>query len=600
MAPVRIILGILGWLCIGLPAQSATYSVGGDAACQYDSIQDAIDVARDHAGTDFVRIARSADWTDVALDIHDQDLVLQGGYATCAAGTASPANTDLVGDDGSVVRIHGSGDVVLMGLTLRGGHEPRFDYGFGGGIDISGGPHLVSLSDVIVNQNDAGRGGGISVRNTVSGDPGDVVLVLSDNVSVMNNRAGFTPTTAAPSGIEGGGIYCRESSLRLTGGVLLTVMGNQADHDGGGLGIEECDVVIAPRGPTDFNGIVLNHAGRDGGGIAVGGASGGGTRIYTADMNRPVQVSANTAGREGGGIKVNTHADVRAWGLVLDDNRAADGGGVSVFTDDGDDTRFEVRASTSGAPAGAVRCAAALHCASISGNRAVDADDVRGQGAAVRVKANGDIAGNAEYLVRLDGVRLQGNDGINTIRGIDSDAFSFGSVELNGSVLAGNQVDNELVFVESGLDLRATTIGANAIAGANVIRAASIFSVGMTRSLVWQPGVRVLLCNDGGSPENRFLYNIASDFAGIPASPTNVVADPQFVDPANGDLRLAASSPALDFAPPANDPEADGLPRTVDLAGVANRFGPQDAGAHERQSLPGDDTIFADGFDDAP
>ncbi|MBN8482566.1 MAG: hypothetical protein J0L88_13360 [Xanthomonadales bacterium] len=597
MTPSRILACLLAGSGIGLHAHAAVYTVGADAACQYTSIQQAIDAAKAHAGTDFVRVARSATWSGVELDINGHDIVLAGGYASCGAGTPAAANTELVGDDNSVVRIRGSGDVVLMGLTLRGGHEPRSATGFGGGIDISGGPHLVSLTDVIINQNDAGRGGGISVRNTISGDPGDVVLVLSDDVLVMNNQAGF-PLAAGVSGIEGGGIYCNEASLRITGGGLVSITGNSADHDGGGLGIEECDVVIAPRGTTNLNGIVLNSAGRDGGGIAVAGASGGGTRLYTALADRPVQLSGNIAAREGGGIKINTHADVRAWGLVLDENRAADGGGVSLFTDAGDDTRFEMRASTSGAPTGAVRCAAGLHCASISGNRAVDDEGVRGQGAALRIKANGDIAGNAEYRVRLDGVRIESNEGLNAIRGIDSGSFSFGQIVLNGSVLAGNRVANELLFAESRLDLSAVTIGANAISGANVIRSASIFGVDIVRSVIWQPGVRVLLSNDSGSPADSFLYNIASDFTGIPGSPTNVIVDPHFVDAGAGDLHLTAGSPGVDFAPPTADTEADGLPRSIDLGAIDNRFGPQDVGAYERQF--GDDRIFRDDFEYTP
>ena len=305
--PLGIALGF--WLT---RAHAATYSVGSDGACNYTSIQDAIDAARDHEGVDFVDVARNATYEGVSLDIADHDLVLAGGFANCSQAVADGAYTELDGGDDTVIRIHGQGDVVILGFTITNGRAPRTDTGFGGGIAITGGPHLVNLANVIVNRNEAGRGGGISVRNTISGDPGAVQLVLSDNVTVSNNRAGYSAGR-----IEGGGVYCEESALVMNGGGITSIFSNEADHDGGGVGISECDVTIAPRGATNFNGIVLNTAGRDGGGLAINGASGGGTRIYTGAADRPVYIAGNIAGREGGGLKLDDNADVAAWDLIL-------------------------------------------------------------------------------------------------------------------------------------------------------------------------------------------------------------------------------------------------------------------------------------------
>lgn len=582
-------------------ASAATYRIGTGSGCTHATIQAAIDdAAADPDVADIIRITDSLSYDDVALDIHDQHLVLEGGYASCNATTTGGTRTTLNGDgDHSVVRIHGDGDVVLNGLNLFGGHQPRFNYGFGGGLQITDGPHLVSLTNMIVGNNDAGHGGGISVRNTHSGNPNDVQLVLSDDVVILNNHAGYATVSGDPM-LEGGGIYCSESSLRMIGGGSMTISTNEADHDGGGIGADECDVTIAPHGAGEFNGINNNYAGRDGGGLAINGASGGGTRLYATDGNRPVYIVGNYAAREGGGIKINTHGDVRAWDLIIDGNQSGDeGGGISLFADTGFDTTFIMRGSLDEAPAGAVQCRAGLRCNRISDNRAQDDSDAPQQAAALRVAGNGNALDSPDFEVTLEGTRIEGNSGLNLVRvRYDSSVFGFGKVHFNGTTLTGNALDNELVLDsdEVYFVMNAVSIGGNTIGGADVIRAHD-GAVRVNRSIVWQPGKRVL--NSGGIDDGDVQYLMASDLANIPPATTNIVADPLFVDEANGDLHLDPASPAIDYAPGTNMPEADDQNRTVDLVDIENEFGPQDLGAYELQTLPaGDDTIFEDGFDD--
>jgi len=596
----HVFIGLLAAVGIAavVNAHAAVFTVGGDSACQFDEIQDAIDAAATHAGPDFVNIARSATFDDISLDIEDQDLILAGGFASCGEITAEGAYTELAGDgDHSVIRIRGHGDVVLMGLTLHDGHAPRFNYGFGGGIDISDGPHLVSLTNVIVSRNDAGRGGGISVRNTISGNPNDVQLVFSDNVSVMNNRAGFAIDTTH-NGIEGGGIYCSESSLRIIGGGLVTIYGNDADHDGGGIGVDECDVTLAPHGATDFNGVVLNHAGRDGGGIAIRGPSGGGTRIYTAAADRPVYIAANVADREGGGIKVNGWAKLEAWDLIVEDNRSADeGAAVSVAGGYFEtSTRFVMRSGRDGAPAGAVPCNPQLRCNRISGNVAMDENDVQAQAAAVRVYAAGGATFDSAYAF-LHGTLVEGNVGLNLMRVRQGTGTA--NLDLDGVVISGNAMANELILNPdpATLSIRASTIAGNTIGGADVIRSDDL-AIEVRRSIVWQPGKRAF--NVGGLELGQIEYVLASDLAGVPPTIFNQIADPDFADAASGDFRLQPTSPAVDVSPAGTDAtdgpdwEADGAARVVDIDGVANEFGAQDLGAYELQPL---DVIFANGFD---
>ncbi|HEY6985996.1 MAG TPA: hypothetical protein VH375_07930 [Rhodanobacteraceae bacterium] len=591
---------VISLALVGVPALAPadTFRVGAGSGCTHATIQDAIDAAAaDPDVADFIRVTRSITYDDIALDIHDQHLVITGGYANCLDETGDDQRTDLGGDgDHSVVRIHGYGDVVLRYLTLSGGHEPLFDYGYGGGVQIDGGPHLISLDHMFVTGNEAGHGGGISLRNTVNGDPNLVRLVLGDDVVVSSNHAEFPPS--GDSAIQGGGVYCHESSIVWNGGGQTSIVGNTASLDGGGIGIDECDLTIAPHGSYgSFNGLVLNEAGLDGGGLAVEGHSGGGTKIYVTDSARPVYVAGNSAGREGGGIKINSDAEVEAWDLILDGNRAyGEGGGISVFCGSLiEDAFFTLRGDLSGAPADAVQCQADKGCNSISGNIAEDGSGQPQAAAAVRVKTNPGYGEYCEALARVLGTHIANNVGESVVRIYESpDLGDQGDshAELAGTAITANDVSEAVL--QTGVSetndnypaftVKAATIAGNTVGGSDVISSHSGISI--ARSIIWQPGKRVLQLTEGSLDPGQIDYLLASDLTGIPASATNFIADPRFVDPELGDFHLHASSPAIDFAPSSGDPEADGAARSVNLALVPDDgFGPQDLGAYERQSI---------------
>jgi len=585
-------------------AHAATFRVGSGAGCTHTTIQSAIDAAAETPDeADFIRLTRSLDYDDVALDIRNQHLILEGGYANCTTGFADGTRTVLTGNgDDSVLRIRGYGDVVLMRLTITGGHQPRFNYGYGGGVQISGGPHLVSLDHVLVTGNDAGHGGGISLRNDISGDPNQVQLVLGDDTVVSFNEAGFAAD--AGSLIQGGGIYCHESSIRMIGGGSTSITSNTANHDGGGIGAVQCDLTIAPHGTFgSFNGIVLNSAGRDGGGLVVDGFSGGGTKLYVTDPNKPVYVSGNSAGREGGGIKVNSAARVTGWDLIVDGNRSyGEGGGVSVYCSSGDeDASFYLHGTSADAPAGAVNCAAGKRCNSVSDNIAQNESNEPQAAAAIRVGADpffGEICDGQAVLFRT---RIEGNAGRNLMRVYEADDFgdiSDAFAHIAGATVTGNDVSEALLQTglsstneyNSAFFIEASTIAGNIIGGADVIRSHSNLSI--ASSIVWQPGKRVLNLSEGDLDADDVQHVLASDLTDIPPSSTNFIADPRFMDPELGDFHLHASSPAIDYSPALTifgdaDAEADDLPRVVNLALVpdGDGFGAQDLGAYERQSI---------------
>lgn len=579
-------------------AGAAIYRVGAGSSCTHATIQSAIDTAAATPGVaDSIRVTRSLAYDDVELDIEDQSVVLEGGYATCSTESPDGTRTILTGNgDDSVLRIRGHGDVTLQRLTLTGGHQPRFVYGYGGGMQISGGPHQVSLSGVLVTGNDAGHGGGISLVNDESDASGDVRLRLGNDTVVSNNSAGYAPV-AGDAGIHGGGIYCSHATIEMNGDGSTSILSNSAQTDGGGIGAADCTVTIAPRGVfASFNGIVLNTAGRDGGGILAAGDTD--IDLYTAHADRPVYVAANIAEREGGGIKLNSGAHVDAWDLILEGNRSyGEGGGVSVFTDYHSSGRayFGMHGTVGGAPADAVNCNPALRCNRISQNVAQNHSDELQQAAAVRVKTtDNEVFGEAVLATAaLRGTLIENNVGANLVRirqECDFSGAARNSVELFGTAIVGNAVSGSLILnadapynCHGELLVRASTIAGNAIGGTNVI--GSTDHVEVQRSIIWQPGVRVL---DAGSLEaDQVQYLLASDLAGIPASTLNFTADPRFVDLDHGDFHLQASSPAIDYAPTSSDPEADEQTRSVNLALVPDidGFGPQDLGADERQSI---------------
>lgn len=595
--------------------------VGSGAGCSTSNIQLAINGANPANGVTNLLIARNATYAAQQLDINGRNMRLIGGFANCTQLLPDATKTIINGAGGSantVITVRGStSTVAFQNLEVTGGDEVTTSSGRGGGFTVAGGPHAsVVFDNMLIDNNQAGYGGGIYIDNEHSSTAADVFVHIGSNVSINGNFGAY----------GGGGIWCRNARVHMTGNNSFVVFNSTSSAagvlgPGGGIRAQNCEMNIASAGA--LGSVSFNTAGGAGGGISITGERST-MKLYTQTPSRPVSINGNTAFGVGGGIDIGSSATVTGWDLVIDGNRSySGGGGVSVFDNDGayaDRASFTMYGRLFAAPNDpasggvAVLCAPTLSCNRLSNNLARSAAELPMPAAAARAQAEGTLGpGSSAGFVVLDlqGTRLTGNAGESLLR-LYSPSSGIPIALLNGTVISANAVSGTLLHnpddpfagLHGRLQLYATTIAGNDIAGGEVIRSVGRGGLRILRSIVWQPGKRTALSTDGESfYADEVDYVLGNDLAGLPASPHNLQQDPLFENAANGNFRLKRSSPAVDVAPlehPAWQPdflEADNGARVIDLPATPNLFGPQDLGAYERQLDCIDDTIFRNGFE---
>lgn len=591
----RILLLMLSMIGLHGEAHALTYLVGGDGGCDYDNLQAAINGVASNPGPDSIRVANSATYTQQALTIGSQDLIIEGGYATCGAATPTGITTidGAGGAPAPVVRISGSGVRDLRNLTIRGGDSTGSDYG--GGIQFSGRGDLI-LRNVAVSNNRSSYGGGIYFN----GSGGLAILTLETDTVILGN-------TAANSG---GGIYMNGNSRLFMLRDRTSVQGNTAvNGDGGGIFVRGPALADIASPGYVANAAIYDNAAMRGGGLAVVGSSDGKARarLFGVDAGRPVRLHRNRANSEGGAIWAQpwvgtiewNDAIVCAYDVLVDGNRAPDG--AAMYADNGGGVlvsgyvTFGVNSRTCNVQApepigalGRVACTAGVNgCNSIANNVASNNADVQTDGATIRMKEGGHL--------QMQNVLMIGNAGGTAVRNDDL------GVEIASSMIVNNFLSADVMrFGDGWVDLQDDTIANNVNSSAtHLFRFDAAGDFKMKNTIVWQPGKKTLLYPGGGQnlDSDDIRYNIASDVTTLPQGPYNLQADPRFTDPEKADFSLRISSPALDFSPPvAGDNRGiDGRPRDQQVRPGPPRALLRDVGALERQ--PSDPYLVNASFD---
>ena len=597
------------------PRQALVGDIASDGACNFADIASAIaDAALHPTCTTTINVMRSSNYEH--LSIAGQSVNLQGWgdgtscstlAAQCdplAGGCPSPGTTlPLATIDGSnsarVLVITGSSNVSLRNIRITHGEGGGGD---GGGISFSGTGSL-SLTRSDVSTNHAGYGAGINFK--ASG--GDASLYLLSDTTLYTNTAA----------VSGGGIRV-EGNARLFALQPQTYIHFNHALSGYGGGIEVVGPARADIGSPGYNGdgVVSYNDAADGGGVAAVPLPAGQAtvRFFTTDPANPVQIDNNVASNHGGGIYLGADASdfikgvLCAYDFRISNNQGADGAAIyadtssSTFDPDAGGEMYlnTVPANAGGGEArcgpetppelGAVDCAANAPCNELRGNQARDINGVPTSGAVIAVGSNGTIWADQFSLRENNAATLLVLTGPNT--------GYFPPFQRN-CLLADNHTQHELVSVQDGrtININGCTLVGNTIDNGYVLYVNG--SLTLLNSIIDQPGHSVL--DYVGDAANRSIdYVIANETFTLPGAQHTEGNTLVYVDAANGDYHLASNSPGVDYASATGGNDLDGKPRDVDLAQVANLYGPRDIGAYERQTAFGcgtADTIFCNGFE---
>ena len=262
------------------------------------------------------------------VNVQNKSLTILGGYST-DWGTPDPQVYETIIDAESgrsairLVSEGGNNTGTVDGFTVRGGNSS----GQGGGFWVSG--YRATISNNWIHDNQAGYGGGISVKdaigvtiednliedNTSTADGGGI-RVEEATVSIIGNNI------RSNRGSYGGGISVRNSTATVDDN---SVRRNVAESGGGGM-----QFILGSTGLIHNNQLVLNRAGANpgGGGIHFWRCSAeyGGAPQFVGNT-----VTDNTADNAGGGVNIEDSSPLVQDNVITNNHAGDHGGGVSVI-----------------------------------------------------------------------------------------------------------------------------------------------------------------------------------------------------------------------------------------------------------------------------
>ncbi|MDZ7791619.1 MAG: hypothetical protein U5L08_14215 [Xanthomonadales bacterium] len=540
-----------------MPRGGIVRTVGAGLDCDYANLNDAL---VDAADGDTIRLAESGDYIGRTYQIlnFDGQLTIDGGYQDCE--TTTPAAKTVLDADGAGRVFYIEQNTGFVGTDMQivlkdievvnGDNSGSFG---GGGLMINGIPGIldVTLENVTVRDNQSTtRGGGIHLRVNGDRDGPGTMLTMDNSSNLLSNS----------SNENGGGLACSSlgSVLDTSTLVRLGAVGIRQNTavDGAGIFVDGCKRVFAYIGyDVSYAGsIVDNDASGDGGGISV---VNGGEALIRGDAFSGFGIPSGAAeflsnsAQLGGGVHVAGDGSYLFLGdAVLDRNTAEfRGGGIHV-----EQSGRVVMRRLQNQPCAQATGSQNPRCSKIVDNRVISntsgmAIEVNSMAEieVIRTEITGHSGSGANRLIAIDsrlvappeatsgffeGVAIHGNTGLGTVFTPNNSAV----LTLAWSTISENEANN-VVRTGSGdadVDIYASVIWEDS--GAVFERAGS---GAVTASLD---------CVIGHQLEGDLDVDSYGYYSRI---------DPEFVDAANGDLRLGPTSPAIDYC---DDFNAAGYP----------------------------------------
>jgi hypothetical protein len=563
---------------------AAIFLVGTDPACDFSTVQAAINAAAAHLGPDAVHVARNATYSQQAIRIGSQDLDLVGGFDDCTqALNGTPSGTTTLSGSGgagdSVITITGGGRRVLSHLNITGGDDTE---GGGGGVDYSG-SGAVEISDTVVGGNRAEIGGGIRAESA----NGSAVLELKHNVVVVNNTADA----------NGGGVHISgNTTLYMVHPQSILTSNHAPTGFGGGLYVRTPAVALIGSPGYGAQGAIDGNDARNGGGIAVVGGGAEDTDyanslvVFATDSSHPPRIEHNFASERGGALYMKGYGylvtgdrpEAYLSDAVVIDNRAVDG--AAFYLD------YDTTSLPPSEPVGATLVAelkrtpglfGSVPCTDPSACNRIERNIASGTNGAI-------LRASSDSFLRVSSATLAGNEAAHLSRIIKDDDWS-SSMNFEDSLLAYNMTSGTLI--DSG---NASTVVNGCTIASNLIDASFVLgddggSITLFRSIIDQPNELTIDHSAGtNSTELRTGFNISRDVTTLSASDaSSIVASPRFYDPEVGNFGLQAGSPAVDFAAADGNAPFDRYRASRDrnMPVRPDRAGPRDIGAFELQAI---------------
>ncbi|MDR3687345.1 MAG: choice-of-anchor Q domain-containing protein [Coriobacteriia bacterium] len=377
------------------------------------------------------------------------------------------------------------------------------------------------------------RGAGASMT-TLRGD-GQNSVIDAENISSGASISGFTITGG--SAVDGGGIYCFQSSIIVTSN---TITGNTASNEGGGIDADASGLTIS--GNT-----IANNSGYDGGGITCGFCS------PTITSN---SITGNTAADDGSGIYC-THSAPSISGNSITDNNGGVGAGISCFDASSPNiANNTIARNISNGNGGGIYCNTSSPA--ITGNLVIGNS------------APGDDGGG--IFCAYSSSTIDGNTIDNNVAGNDGGGIA--SVSSTPTITRDTILGNDALYGGGGIycaNPSWPTIVNDVVASNRSTYGGGIYFGAAEPALVNEtiadnsaPHGGSVYCLSGVQPlVNCIVWGNSTPMSGCSTTYSELASDPLFIAPESGDYHLSADSPCIDDASATAAPAADrdGIPR---------------------------------------